>query len=149
MPAAARLFISAVLVLGLVSLPGCGGGSGQRAPLKNSEFVGKWVEQVPPRPPTFKDKDLRRELELTEDGTFKLTVTDLSGKPVTPARGAEGTWTTKGLSLVFTVNSDQMGAGELDSPQQTLRIQLKARGFEKDMLEIREVKGGRTSYIRS
>lgn len=140
------LIVAVVAIVGLAWLAGCGGSNNPR--LATSEFVGKWVEQPGERPPNFKDKNVKREMELTDSGTFKITVVDMSGKPVSPPRTVEGTYTPKGPSIYFTVTNDQLGPGEMDAPMQSILIQLKARGHGQDMIETRDLKGGKTKYVR-
>lgn len=140
------LILTVIAIAGLTVFAGCGGSNNPR--LATSEFAGKWIEQPGERPPSFKDKDLKREMELTDSGTFKITIVDMSGKPVSPPRTVEGTFRLKGPSMYFTVTNDQFGAGEMDAPMQSILIQLKARGHGQDLIETRDTKGGRTKYVR-
>ncbi len=149
MHASLRLFTASTLIMGLLVSAGCGGGGGaNQASLKANEVVGKWTERPATLAPSAKDQNVRRELEINDGGKFKVTVTDLQGKAVAPPRTSEGTWEVKGRSIFFKVTTDQLGTGEMDSPMQSLIIQLKSRGHEKNQIEVRDVKGGRTVYFR-
>ncbi|MBK9126705.1 MAG: hypothetical protein IPM13_02755 [Phycisphaerales bacterium] len=136
-----------VALMCLAVVAGCGGSNPR---LAKNEFAGKWLEQPPEAVPGMpRQSDKLRILELLEDNTFKMTIADMSGKPVEPAQSASGTYRIDGPTLRFTTTAKNFTEDPVMSvPRVSIEIRLKARGHDSDSIQIRDENGLRTTYVR-
>jgi hypothetical protein len=142
------VYLTMIVLCGAVALTGCGGKTDPR--LAKNEFAGKWVEEPPPPTPgTPRQSDKLRTLELADNGTFKMVIADMQGKPVEPAQSAEGTYKIDGPTIAFTVTAENFTQDPvMSSPTKSILIQLKARGHAQDSIQVRDKNGLRTTYVR-
>lgn len=91
----------------------------------------------------------RRQLDFNADGTFKLTICEPAGQPLSPEQYAAGTWHLDDGTLVIKVKTASLDAAHARwAPEQCLELRLKSGGAERDSLDIRDAGGLRVRYGR-
>ena len=152
-----RMSLCALVTLVAIagSLVGCG--EKQASEMKNKTFEGKWVQDPANAMETMGSANVERgrptllcHLDLNDDGTFRFTIRDADGKPLSPEQYAEGTWAIKGNSIHFNCSTRQLtNEHEYRDPDQSIKVGLRSRGADMDFLEVRAVNSQRFRYVRA
>lgn len=107
--------------IGFTLLPGCGP---RQTPVTDPgigarKFVGTWIENRDSKyGPGFSPSDdaQSRQLEVKDDGTFKFSMCDASGKP-SATDVVEGKWAVNGVIVEFKIEKNALsGDRTADAP---------------------------------
>ncbi len=140
------------VLLPAILLAGCGGSD--PGTLSRQTLVGTWREDPalrparPGSPSLVTTAPLRRELTLSADRTFRLSVSDPDGTPVEPAEFATGTWRLSGATVLFESRQVELAPEHARWLPQRLLAWRPGQAGQPDVIELRGKDGQRVAYGR-
>lgn len=156
MMSARRILWVPGILLVAAALGGCG--KSKSDAISQKQFLGTWVQDFSKSRGVIVEggHKARHELTINGDGTFKIVMTDLEGKPLDPPQFAEGRWDlkndpgSKGQMIAFeTTVRNLKEPYDKDSPYRAFGLALQAKGATRDELEVMTEASIRMSYMRT
>ena len=142
----------ACVLLPAILLAGCGGSD--PGTLSRQKLVGTWREDPallqarPGSPVLVTTAPVRRELTLSADRTFRLSVCAAAGTPAEPAEFATGTWRLSGDTVLFETRQVELAPEHAGWMPQRLLAWRPGQAGQPGVIELRAADGRRVAYGR-
>lgn len=145
-----------VILLTAPMLTGCGSSKPVSTAINQKAFIGTWTEDTSGRmsrgggtvtvagtPANY------RRMVFNEDGTFKMTVCDPSGRSLSPGQSVEGKWRVENDLVVLDVETNSLSGPQANwAPTRMIDYELKSKGAFTDVITI-DGRDGLIRYLRA